>query len=82
MYQRTYPKHERRINLEILTWDSIKKVIQKPDHHDIHAPEIGRWLLAIPDDVKLLGHGGFEKFKFGIDAKIVFRTDGPPEFVG
>ncbi len=81
LYQRTYPQHQRLINLEVLVWDHNKKKVHKPDHHDIHAAEIGRWLLAIPDDLKLLGARGFEKFKFGIDAKIVFRIDGPPEFV-
>ena len=62
LYQRTYPKHERLINLEVVTWDHNKKIINKPDHHEIHAPEIGRWLLAIPDDVKLLGVGDFENW--------------------
>lgn len=72
-----YKKHPRITNIEMFTKNSYG-VISKPGHNDMHPADIGRWVLAIPDQMNFQDHPEHRELFWGNFGKIIFSMNEPP----
>jgi len=79
LYKRTYPLHERLVNLSVSIQDTGNFLRpNKPQHYELHSPIIAQWLLAIPETLQAQKLGNFEKFSFNKNGALFFSHKHAP----
>jgi len=79
LYKRTYPLHERLVNLSVAIQNTGSFLRpNKPKHHELHHTLVAQWLLAIPEILKTKKLGNFEQFSFNKNGSIFFSHKQSP----
>lgn len=75
------PRHERAVNLSIrINGTGWFGLWGKPNHEQIHAQIIAKWILFIPFFLMEEKVGNFDKFNFEYDGQIRFTENNPPVY--
>ena len=75
------PKHDWAVNLDVRIKGSGWPLFwNKPNHMQMHAEIIARWILKIPLFLKEEKIGNFDKFTFDYSGQITFSRENPPVY--
>lgn len=77
LYNQIIYKIERTVNLQI-TIDDEDVEGGHPTHCQMHHNIIAKWILSIPNNLKISKIGGFEQFSWNHDGKIHFNLKSYP----
>jgi len=79
LYKRTYPMHERMVNLSVSMHGKGNFLFpHKPKHDELHDPLIAQWILAIPETLQAQKLGNFENFFYEQNGYIHFEQGKTP----
>lgn len=75
------PKHDRAVNLDIrLKGSGWFGLWGKPNHLQMHAQEIAKWILYVPFYLANEQQSGFQNFTFERDGRIRFGANRFPKY--
>ncbi|MBD3273367.1 hypothetical protein GF385_03410 [Candidatus Dependentiae bacterium] len=76
------PKHERAVNLEVrMKGSGWFGLWGKPNHIEMHAEIIAKWILYIPLFLSKEKIGNFDKFNFDYNGQVKFSPKKPPVYI-
>lgn len=74
------PKHERAVNLSVQIKNDGWLGWGLPNHKEIHAEIIAKWILYIPFNLIEQKIGNFQQFSFDVTGNIFFSKRNPPVY--